>query len=109
MRKHKFLNIIVGPTNQNVWVSPDVGPTQISHESTWVPHMGPILTYCGSRMNNIHGMWMIRASMCNPTTHLFLMTWRNERDPPTLGLVKMRPFDCEWCVIPYFVVEVKII
>jgi hypothetical protein len=31
------LNRTVGPTNQNVWVPPDVGPTRISHESTWVP------------------------------------------------------------------------
>jgi hypothetical protein len=34
-------NRIMGPTNQNVWVPPHVGPTRISHESTWVPHMGP--------------------------------------------------------------------
>jgi hypothetical protein len=35
------LNRIVGPTNQNVWVPPDMGPTRIPHESTWVPHVGP--------------------------------------------------------------------
>jgi hypothetical protein len=35
------LNIIVGPANQNVWIPPDVGPTRITHESTWVRHVGP--------------------------------------------------------------------
>jgi hypothetical protein len=41
LEKETSLNRIVGPTNQNVWVPPDVGPTQIYHESTWAPHVGP--------------------------------------------------------------------
>jgi hypothetical protein len=41
LKKEISLNRIVGATNQNVWVPPDVDPTRISHETTWVPHMGP--------------------------------------------------------------------
>jgi hypothetical protein len=53
LKKEIPLNRIVGPTNQNVWVLPDVGPTRISHESTWVPPkhiVGPawtIFVVCG--------------------------------------------------------------
>jgi hypothetical protein len=40
LKKEISLNRIVGTTNQNVWVPPDVGPTRIYHESTWVLHVG---------------------------------------------------------------------
>jgi hypothetical protein len=46
MRKHKFLimNLTIESwvsQTKNVWVPPNVGIIRISHESTWVPHMGP--------------------------------------------------------------------
>jgi predicted nucleic acid-binding protein len=42
-------------------------------------------------MNNICGMWMIRASICDVATHIFLMTWRNveAKISPVLDLVKI--------------------
>jgi hypothetical protein len=68
---HESNNRIVGHANQNVWIPLDVGPTRISNESTRVPHVGPTLTYCGSRMYSTCGRWMIRSIYVQSNVSLF--------------------------------------
>jgi hypothetical protein len=90
LKKEISLNIIVGPTNQNMWVPPDVGPTRISHKSTWVPPkhiVGPawtIYVVCG---------WF-EPSMRNPTAHLFFddVAQRGDTNLPHFRSFKERLF-----------------
>jgi hypothetical protein len=84
MRKCKFLTM--NPTIE-LWAHKPkcVCPTQISHESMWVPYVGPTLTYCGSRINNICGLWMIRAINTRSDGSLFLndvVQWEGKPPPP---------------------------
>jgi hypothetical protein len=82
------------PQNKNVWVPPNVGPIRISHESMWVPHVGPTQTYCGSRMKQY--MWMIRAIHARSDGSRFVddVAQCGGKNPPTLCLVKILAAQC---------------